>query len=685
MTTATLEAPAEQAGATAGTAGTTGTAATAAGSNGAVTRKPLWLGRKIPIILLSGEINSGKSLFPLLIDPDCRDFTHDPTTIVWDQEGSCEPYEGGLNFKWEDTRAAVMEGVHMKVLKAAPNDPRWRKIILENADANNFPSTSLFRAWYMSLLTIPRGKYRVGSVDTFTPIQEGLIEWLKCHPEAFGRTHSQYTNASSMFLWPDVKSILSYILSVDCRLRFETFCITVHLKNLWKGGSSTGQRVAEGLDVLSKLATLHLQLDRTAPAKNKSAPRLPFAIVKKQRFVNFGEDENSDKPILPPRLPEATPSAIRAYIANPPDFDNLKPQERMPDDAMSDDDKLRLTAGTAENNRITAEVELTRVQLMRQAAARQAGGVVSQETAAVAVPTETFADGSQHGRVEHRPINETTASAGPTPITEAQISRLKGLLPQAFGSDNAALAAWMGQKLSEIGVQRVTELDCNQADGLEGDLLAVKAQRELDVLEIRRQEIEKGSAGSGAESKTSPLRADPAVAGKNEINKEVPFDSNETPEIAKPAGITEIQLSIIKAALPLAFSGPEELNAEMPKILAAFCVPKIPALTATAADLFIETLEKRKNKLTGKAGGGESVTTTTGPDAPGSATRPTLEQLQKLTIETGWTPDEQGKWLKERHCSTFRNLSENQAQERLQELVKIQSGFASGQGGVPGN
>jgi hypothetical protein len=152
---------------------------------------PLWGGMRIPIILLSGEVNSGKSLFPILIDPLCRDLNRAPDVCVWDQEGSVEPYIGGINFEWKDTRAAIMLGYHMKTFQPEPNDPKWRRMMLEKADANDFPSTSLFRAWYMSLLSTPRGKFRVGSVDTFTPLQEGLIEWLKRHPEAFGRTANQ--------------------------------------------------------------------------------------------------------------------------------------------------------------------------------------------------------------------------------------------------------------------------------------------------------------------------------------------------------------------------------------------------------------------------------------------------------------------------------------------------------------
>ena len=56
----------------------------------------------------------------------------------------------------------------------------------------------MFRAWYLSLIQVPAGKYSVGMCDTFTPLQEGLIDWLKRHPEAFGRSMAEYTKASSM-------------------------------------------------------------------------------------------------------------------------------------------------------------------------------------------------------------------------------------------------------------------------------------------------------------------------------------------------------------------------------------------------------------------------------------------------------------------------------------------------------
>lgn len=388
----------------------------------------LWAGMRIPILLVSGEVNSGKSLFGLTIDPNCREpiGENKPTTLVYDNEGSCEPYVGGLNFDWRDVRRAVAEGLHM--MQAAPDkdDPLWRQTLLTKPDVKDSPSASLFRAWYMHLLTVKPGYYAVGFVDTFTPIQDGLVEWVRRHPEAFGRSEAQYKQASAMFLWPDVKTVLSYILATDCRLRFETFVMSVHLKNKWSGGSKTGERIAEGLDVLEKLATLHLELDRTPAAKGRDAPRLPSAIVKKERLVRFSAD--GDMPILPPRLPEATPAAIRAYIAKPPDFSKLKADERLPDISLTDDEKLQIQAQIAADNRASEEAKVSQIEIMRKAAGAQA-------------------------HVQAIPAQATTATT-PEMATPTQIAELERRLLEAF-DDPATARDWFlagsgGRKPHEI-------------------------------------------------------------------------------------------------------------------------------------------------------------------------------------------------------------------------------------------
>jgi hypothetical protein len=53
---------------------------------------------------------------------------------------------------------------------------------------------------------------------------------------------------------------------------------------------------SQRIDVLEKLCTVHLELDRSPKAKGKEAPRLPSAIVKKERLVRFGTNGHDDHP-----------------------------------------------------------------------------------------------------------------------------------------------------------------------------------------------------------------------------------------------------------------------------------------------------------------------------------------------------------------------------------------------------
>ena len=103
--------------------------------------------------------------------------------------------------------------------------------------------------------------------------------------------------------------------------------------------------------MLEKLGTVHLELDRSPKAKGKDAPRVPAAIVKKERLVRFGATSDHDKPVLPPRVALGTPDQIRKYIVNRPTSRNWKPDERLPaDQLLSDDQKLLIQQEIARNN-----------------------------------------------------------------------------------------------------------------------------------------------------------------------------------------------------------------------------------------------------------------------------------------------------------------------------------------------
>jgi hypothetical protein len=92
--------------------------------------------------------------------------------------------------------------------------------------------------------------------------------------------------------------------------------------------------------------------------------------------------------LVPPRLPVATVQAIRAYIANPPDYDKLKTGERVIEERMTDETKLRLEAARAEADRdaeVARNQRLERMEGLRaQQAAQQAAaqpGKASDKTA----------------------------------------------------------------------------------------------------------------------------------------------------------------------------------------------------------------------------------------------------------------------------------------------------------------
>ena len=387
----------------------------------------------------------------------------EPDVVVFDLANNCN-YDGSMNFRCVRINDCLAEGVHRQIMRPDAADPNWRKILLGKADVNDSPSASIFRATYLEMLKIERGKFRVGSIDTFTPFQEGAIEWLKCHPDAFGRTENEYKKFSAATLWPDLKRMLLYIITTDFATRFESTVLTFHLKNEWSGERKTGNRVAEGLDIIEKVATLYATLDRKPQSKKKQAPRLPSAITvdplgKSNIVVNAG---GIPVPALPPRVPQFTPQAIREYITNPPDYDNLKTDERLPDESLSDDQRLMINADIARNQAVAAEAETAKLEMVKRAAAMVTGGQVVQSAA-------TNANQSQ--AVESHPAASTSSVAATSsaittssdpPITEAQSAEIKARWGEVWDSP----AAFCGFLSERFGVDKPKLLSESQATAL---------------------------------------------------------------------------------------------------------------------------------------------------------------------------------------------------------------------------
>jgi len=598
----------------------------------------------IPICALSGETSSGKTLFPIMSTPNALDKSKPPQCVVHDLEGSAETYVSSLNFEWRDIRGMLADGLHMRKGTPKDSDPNWKKILLTNTEhANDHPAASMFRAVFMSVLSIEPGQFLTCSVDPFTALQVGAMEWLKLHPQAFYRTASQYIKAGSMFLVPDTRQMLEYFLTVDCRSRFEMTVITFHQKNEWVGtgdaARKSGERISEHWELVDKVASLSATLDRRPKAKGKSAPRVPSGCIVypfgKSRMMVVKDGELL--PALPPRIPEFTPDAIRAYFASPPDYDALKPSERMPGDDMSDDERLKVQAGIETDKRISEELKLSQMELQKSGMTAQA--------AAVAV---------QQAPLQQQPATQTTDVETPAMITQQQTATIMAMLPACFDSP-----AEFGEVLQRYGVGKLSELTESRAEDLHSELLRIDSERKM---------AKSAEKLAGTQPTAETVEATRVQAG-----------TQGTPPIAsvadvadKPVQPTTIDVNRVNALLALAHVAkimPAVLADMMREIGGDGCV-KLSQLTTAQAD---ELSERLRAKNDSSQQGFTPPPATQSPD--GMVTADQLGRIKKLVESTGLTYDEQVAWLERNSLKSFRNLQVNTADELISELLQVELGY----------
>lgn len=300
----------------------------------------LWCGIEIPIIGVSGEKGEGKTLFASSIDPE--------NTAMCDLEDSSASYNLPFAKRWS---------LYEEMLKKF----------------NRVPTPLECFEWFRNLITdeIKPGQFRVLAVDPITDIEQGMVDWVQANPEKFGHTKNQYEKAAGI-MWGDVKSYWKMLLGIVAT-KVETFVFTAHMGAVWKGNQPVdGKRKAKGKETLFELASLYLQVERPIDAQGKR-PDKPSARVLKSRLAvsKVVDGEVSHVPILPPYLQVATPKRIREYIKNPPNYAKLKESEIAPPEQMSDDDRLLIQAQIAEDKRVEAEANLSRMEQMKRAAEEQ--------------------------------------------------------------------------------------------------------------------------------------------------------------------------------------------------------------------------------------------------------------------------------------------------------------------------
>jgi len=284
----------------------------------------LWAGRRIPILGITGEFNAGKSYFAASIDP--------LNTLYFDLEASAVDYVS-MGFTHQDVRR--LTATRLASTTGALPEP-----------------IDVYETWWALLAAVHPDQYRVIVVDPISgTLEAGMVEKVARDYVKHGfKTKQKFEDSGGIF-WGVVKAyweeVLFYITA-----RCETFVFIAHQREIWKDNRPTGDREAAGKTTLRQLANLYLFLERK-PAKRGEAPaRIPSAKVEKGRTLQA----------FPPRLPVATPDAIRYYIEHPSDFAVLSEEEIVKETELSEADRLRMTTVAEEARRDAALVELETVK-----------------------------------------------------------------------------------------------------------------------------------------------------------------------------------------------------------------------------------------------------------------------------------------------------------------------------------
>ena len=290
----------------------------------------------IEILGVTGDHGSGKTLFCLSIDPK--------RTLVFDFENSSGSYMG-LGFD----RVSIPNLMSAKYPQGYTQE-----------------QVALFVIDY--IVSVPQ-KYGLILMDPITDFEVGFVEWVKSQHKKFGfSTAKSFSDMVGVF-WGKVKEEFKMFLS-QISGKCETFCFTTHLRTEFKSGRSTGKKIPKGKETLFELASLYLWLDRSANDAGE-VPDIPRADVLKSRLAHtsFVDGRFVATPMLPPRLPQATPDAIRQYIISPPDYKNLKPSEMVVEKDLSDEDRLRMEMVISENKKEAAR-SISEVETIRAGTAR---------------------------------------------------------------------------------------------------------------------------------------------------------------------------------------------------------------------------------------------------------------------------------------------------------------------------
>lgn len=394
------------------------------------SRPPIWP-QPIPVIVLTGEKWSGKTIFGLSIAG--------PDTLIYDTEISSLSYIQDVGA----TRIDVMKEMSRVF-------PHGHKPIQR------------YEWWLNHVRSLTPGRFRVIMCDTVNEIEGGLADWVRTHPQEFGSTAAQYQKMSGI-MWGHVKDHWLSIITSELASKCESFVMTTHMGDVWSGDKPTGKRKPKGKDTLFQVSSLYLQVERKKDVAG-NLPQFPSALVLKDRVSRMHFDQATGEmavvPLLPPRIPVATPAAIRRYMTVGVDFTNLKPEERAPEEVITDDDRQATRLAIAEKEAEAEGLRLTRIE-------RQQAATMRQPATPQVVQPQPSANGTSAAP-------QPPAERKPGTATDIQLATLSKLRSQLFTVTRVTDEAkkkevWTGI-LTKRNVTTARDLTIAQAEDLIGSL-----------------------------------------------------------------------------------------------------------------------------------------------------------------------------------------------------------------------
>jgi hypothetical protein len=566
-----------------------------------------------------------------------------PETLVFDNEGSSTIYEG-IGFH----RIDMAEQLTRKHPKGYSDEDRylwWKEEAIRQGKM---------------------GKYRVLVTDPFSEIEAGIARHVERNPGKFGFTANQFKSSGGLF-WGAVKAALKADLD-QLRVLYETAYLTVHMRREFKGNTPTGRFEPKGKETLEELASLFLLFERK-PDANGAVPAVPSATVIKSRLAHtrIGSDGQVEiVPILPPRLPQATPQAIRQYIQSPPNYNRLKKDERIVEEVLSDDEKLRLQAQIAESQREASEAELRKEELRQRA-------LQAQLQAVAAAPPAPDQSAELAAKAEAKAAAEVADR-----ITAEQMAAMRQLATDCFGSNLAAFGEWLQEQFDTARVKELTEDQ------------AIEAMMSLSKLFAEQTTAKGAELMAGSDSVALPPKAN-AEAVAEPTPEAAPEPQAEAVASADPLvpPIRPDQDEKIRAILKE--NAACILPATFREMLARFGKTKIAELNSTEAAKITVELRDRVQRNQQEAEAAEPPAEASAPEGqepenpeePGTITRRQFDGISELVQQVGWPKDKRDAYLERLGIKSFRSLSYRQAQELAHKLGATLEKFQ--QQGIPKN